>query len=70
MIKASIASKIRRTIIWRGVFRFSRDGFNLVAFKTSPQCGHVAALEETGCLQVGQLVSVAILFLLIDDCGC
>ncbi len=46
--------------MWRGVFRFSRDGFNLVAFKTSPQCGHVAAVEETGCLQVGQLVSVAI----------
>ena len=32
-----------------------------MAFKTSPQCGHVAAVEETGCLQVGQLVSVAIL---------
>ena len=37
-----------------------------MAFKTSPQCGHVAAVDETGCLQVGQLVSVAILFLLVD----
>jgi hypothetical protein len=66
MIKASIKRRMKRPIFCPTVLWFSRDGVVLLGFNTSPQFGHAAAFEETCFPQVGQFVSVAILFLLID----